>query len=154
MTEAGTARLALLLARAITVLLEAVPESVAVQVEEAPGPSVAGLQLNAVSVAGGGEVTVTVPPLATNGMDIPTLEAAMGMVTWMARVVLEELPSVAVTDATMPFPIALAFVPQIMQTTCPAETVLQAAVLPAPIATAPALTLTALKSVELKANVN
>jgi hypothetical protein len=80
-TEADTVRLALLLAKVTTVLLEAVPESVVVQVEAAPGPNVAGLQLNEVSVVGGGELTVTVPPLATSCMAIPVLEAAAGVVT-------------------------------------------------------------------------
>jgi len=72
----------------------------------------------------------------------------------MVRLVLEEFPSVAVTDATRPSPMEVAFIPQIKQTICPAKTVLQDAALPAPVATAAALTLTALKSVELKANVN
>jgi hypothetical protein len=72
----------------------------------------------------------------------------------MGRLELDEFPGVTVTDATRPSPMAVAFVPQIRHITCPATTVLQDAALPAPVATVPALTLTALKSVELKVNVN
>jgi len=80
MTDVGTTRFALLLDRETVVLLGAIPVSVAVQVEAPPGPKVVGLQLKEES-AGGGAVTVTVPPLAVIGIAIPVPEEDIGDTT-------------------------------------------------------------------------
>jgi len=86
--EAGTVKLAAVLAESVTVVppATAAPEMVTWQVAEADEPKELGVQLSAVTVRGG-EVKPAVPPVAERGRAFPAREALTGLLTPIATVV-------------------------------------------------------------------
>jgi hypothetical protein len=118
--------------------------SVTVQVAEAAGPSVAGLQESEVTVtggAGGAGVTVMLPPLAVTVNPAPVTEAPTAPLTPTAAVDALWL-NVKVATATTPLPMVFKFGPQATQTYVPALPCAQDMDLPPAVADAPAVTVT------------
>ena len=138
----------MLLDKATTVFEVAAPERLTVQEEDVPEAKLTGPQLSPDKEMVTGVLTVTFPPVAASGRLAPRVEAATGAKTWMERVGLEEEPSVALTLASTPSPMAVLLRPAMIQV-CPPVTGTQMIDLPALLPAAPRLTETAEKSDEL-----
>jgi hypothetical protein len=105
-TDEGTVSSALLLDRVTVVAAEAPWFTVTVQVVEAPEVTVPGLQLEDVKPTG--TIAVIVPPVAVVCVALPAAEVPSAFATLIVAPVLAG-DNVAVTTATTPFWIKLAF---------------------------------------------
>ena len=114
----------------------AAPDKVMVQVDWLPAWMEAGLHATPATV-GGGVATVTVPPVAVKGIDVPSAVAPFGLVTPIAAV--DGVVSVRV--ATVPFEIVVVLIPYPTHT-AEVAVILHPSDLPAAVMAPPALTWT------------
>ena len=135
-TELGTVAFALLLVSDTVMAVVAVPLKVTVQVEDAGGITLDGLQARPVRVVPGC-VMVTKLLLPLLVMTLPLASTAMTAERPNAADVSVVFAIRNVTDAILPLAMALMFVPVTMHRTSPADGLLQVADLPAAEAAAP-----------------
>jgi hypothetical protein len=110
-TDTGTVSSALLSESATAAPVDAASFNPTVQVADAPEANVSGLQLNDVTASG--KMVVMVPPAALNGSE-PADGVAPSALVIAIEVVVVLGERVAVTTATTPFWIMLAFRPFVL----------------------------------------